>query len=908
MSKAKPSDIAIIRTKLAPPRIGSAPVSREKLLQRLHSRRNCKLSLVLGPAGSGKTMLLAQWRKQLMEQGAKVAWYNLGADDDVTQIGAYIVESLRSAGLDIRNDELQLFNRSGGKSRNSFLASLVDDLIDCDEDIYLIIDDFHYGTAFNIFQLLDAFLDALPDNVHLVLGSRSRPALSLLKLQTQDQLAELDFKDLRFDVYETGKFVTAQGLTTLSPNQIARLHEMSDGWAAGLQLLLYSLRKESRAEYFFERHASKPSISQESALVNYLESTVADYISAEELNFLSTISICRRFNRGLCEVLSGNPKAGELLKKFEDEQLFLLPIDTPEVDPWYRFHRLFESFLHSRLEQRNKTEVKTLYQIAARWFASQRLDIEALRYASEAGDTELMVDLIDRSARRLSGAAYFRQLIKWCDQVPKEMLRDRLNISLNLAWAQISCGHFDAFQENMEGILLHPAHTKASMHYEVQLLRAYGRSAVDDTAGIIEIVEPMLQQALPADAFLLSLISALASSGFVYAGRFAEAREATRIFYKHLPADQPHHVHLLADVVIGSSYLAEGRIRDALAHLIPFKDKIVLRGKIGPDALSNTIGPLCDALYQFNLLDDVKELIGTYAEIIGAAELPDGILQGYRVRAKLELLEGNTQTAFQTLQRLEEIGIQRRLDRLVAWSLYDQFVISVQSPHLTSREEILYRLSQLAAKNADRKDCSWAEIPVIFALATAENALHQQVDYLECLPLIEVAEKQYQRMGRAATVLRLGFMRCIALLSAGKQNPALSEASALLKKAAELGALRVIADLGVIAHPLAKLLLNRAQSDAEHEFLQIALGSDQPKGDIVPSSSDHAKTLTDPLTGREQDVLVLLGKGLSAKGISRSLDISPTTVKWHLKNAYAKLDAGSRESALAKARQHGIIS
>src|SRR5690606_10387296 len=115
--------------------------------------------------------------------------------------------------------------------------------------------------------------------------------------------------------------------------------------------------------------------------------------------------------------------------------LFLLPIDTPEVEPWYRFHRLFHTFLQSRLERREPAEIKTLYRKAARWFAGQRLFVEALRYAGEAGDDELLAELIDRCARRLSAAGNFRQLIRWCSQLPKHIVREHLNIALNLAWA-----------------------------------------------------------------------------------------------------------------------------------------------------------------------------------------------------------------------------------------------------------------------------------------------------------------------------------------------------------------------------------------------------------------------------------------------------------------------------------------
>lgn len=61
------------------------------------------------------------------------------------------------------------------------------------------------------------------------------------------------------------------------------------------------------------------------------------------------------------------------------------------------------------------------------------------------------------------------------------------------------------------------------------------------------------------------------------------------------------------------------------------------------------------------------------------------------------------------------------------------------------------------------------------------------------------------------------------------------------------------------------------------------------------------------LTGRESEILTLLGKGLSVKGIARVLDNSPGTVKWHVKNIYTKLAVGSREDALQKARRRKII-
>ena len=62
------------------------------------------------------------------------------------------------------------------------------------------------------------------------------------------------------------------------------------------------------------------------------------------------------------------------------------------------------------------------------------------------------------------------------------------------------------------------------------------------------------------------------------------------------------------------------------------------------------------------------------------------------------------------------------------------------------------------------------------------------------------------------------------------------------------------------------------------------------------------------LTDKETEALQLIGNGLSNKLIARSMDISEETVKWHLKNLFAKLNAGSRKHAADRARLLGLLT
>ncbi|MFK7944438.1 MAG: helix-turn-helix transcriptional regulator [Paracoccaceae bacterium] len=54
-------------------------------------------------------------------------------------------------------------------------------------------------------------------------------------------------------------------------------------------------------------------------------------------------------------------------------------------------------------------------------------------------------------------------------------------------------------------------------------------------------------------------------------------------------------------------------------------------------------------------------------------------------------------------------------------------------------------------------------------------------------------------------------------------------------------------------------------------------------------------------------MLQWLGSGLQLARIAERMDISPRTVKFHLKNAHRKLGAASCEHALAKALLDGFF-
>jgi LuxR family maltose regulon positive regulatory protein len=76
----------------------------------------------------------------------------------------------------------------------------------------------------------------IPDNIHIVILSRSDPNLPIAKLRSQDQLVELRSDDLSFSATNISVLFNRKFKIKLSPEEIYSLETKTEGWIAGLQL------------------------------------------------------------------------------------------------------------------------------------------------------------------------------------------------------------------------------------------------------------------------------------------------------------------------------------------------------------------------------------------------------------------------------------------------------------------------------------------------------------------------------------------------------------------------------------------------------------------------------------------------------------------------------------------------
>jgi LuxR family maltose regulon positive regulatory protein len=908
MMEIPDATLPLIKTKLAPPRIGSAPVERRELLERLNRQRSCKLQLLVGPAGSGKTSVLVQWRKQLLDAGAHVAWYSAGPDDDESRVASYLVESLRQSGMSLGLEGLQLFLRSGGAAWERLLASLVNDCADATHETYLVIDNFQHLSSFQLLQLLNRWIALAPPTLHFVLATRVSPPLDLARLRAEGQLLELEFNLLRFDADETRRFVESQGLPTPDPAQLESLHRMTDGWPAGLQLLTFSMRNDGRGSQVLERPEAW-SMKQVRALDDYLEQTVIGLLHAAELDFLMRIAVCRRFNRQLCEAVTGNADAGAYLRKFESENLFLLPIDTEDIEPWYRFHPLIGNFMAKRLHRFGSGGVQKLNRHAALWFAEHQLHTEAVRHAVCSDDAELLVDLIDQRARRLVDSGQYFEYLRWCEQAAPALLAQRLNASLCLALAQLSCGRMRDFEQTMSGIERHPQAAQANVQIELHLLKAYHALRIDDPLAQRQAVAMVERHPPPGDSIAGLMLTSLRCHELAYAGRFEAVREAAWLRFRG--GSVRRQVVQLVDYWVGFSHLLEGHPQRAAEQL----KNVITAGRQSADvkaAASGVVyGYLMEALYQADRIDEARLLLEQQFQLVEAIGLPDSLMYAYRVRARIERLDGDHASAMKTLQNLEEHAQRMGIVRLVAWSLHDQIRLAVDMDEDTRADELIRRLKFTARPWMQERGNVRSEIPLATALALAEHAVWSSAPQDTTSALLQSAADIARDSGRRIAELHIGLVQVCFLQQIGQQKLAAERLRDSLRLVMRLGLRRLPADLPLALRRSLQALAPMIDDAEVSKFLRSldAAAPAPAEADAIPpivaaaGSTSQPAPRDAPLTVREREIIDLLSQALSIKSIARELNVSPGTVKWHLRNVYGKLGAFSKEDAVAKMRE-----
>ncbi len=406
--------IPISKTKIVVPPRRPELLSRPRLLKSLKESLDNKLLLISAPAGYGKTSLLIDLADDLE---MPVCWLSLDPlDRDPQRFIAYLIASLAEHFRDVgETSRLQLNQlKSIEDDAEAILVMLTNELYEhAENDFLLIIDDFHLlDDAPIISSLLNRFLQLVDENCHIMLASRTLPALDDVTLMVaREQVAGLSHTELAFVPREVQALYSQNYHQHISDETAAQFVEQTGGWITGMVL------------------SNLPGVGRVSAVdaFAYLGHQVLDQQPDEIRRFLLRTSLPEEFNAEVCEIILGPPQPGQhnwatLMGLILEKNLFVLPLGAD--GRWLRYHPLFREFLQSRLRVELPHEVQSIlermvvaYEQAGEWE-------KAYFTCSQSNDIEALAGLIERAGKFMLRNAVVT-LEGWINSLPPSIARTR---------------------------------------------------------------------------------------------------------------------------------------------------------------------------------------------------------------------------------------------------------------------------------------------------------------------------------------------------------------------------------------------------------------------------------------------------------------------------------------------------
>ena len=453
------------------------------------------LTVIRGPAGSGKSLLMAQWRLAALSD-RKVAWLSLDeGDNEPVRFWSYVIAALRSVLPEFGERPLSLLRAPGVDLMDEAVPALINELLETASDTVLLLDDYHVIKHEAIHAGMGFLLEHVPGNHRFVIASRSEPPLPLARWRARGSLSEIDPEQLGFSEPEAEYLLNEVHELGLAVKTVSRVHQRTEGWAAGLYLAALSLRGRRDADELIAGFSGG-----DRRIVDYLVGEVLEQQSDAALRFLLRTSVLERFCAPLCEAVTGAGGAWEMLDRVERSNYFLIPLDPRRE--WYRYHHLFAELLRHELERREPGSSVELRRRAGRWLADAGMISEAVPHLVAAGDLDQAADLIASHGAAFAtgerGIGRALTVAEWFDALPAQYVVADARLCVGRAGVALALGRHDEILPWLDRAQQAPNH-RLEREPTFASRATVRRAAAWQLLGDVRLSRELAQQLMPLD-------------------------------------------------------------------------------------------------------------------------------------------------------------------------------------------------------------------------------------------------------------------------------------------------------------------------------------------------------------------------------------------------------------------------
>lgn len=867
-----------------PPHLAALPpmprgyVSRPRLFARLTAGARGALTVVAGPPGAGKTVLVAGWLRARPANGP-VAWVRAAVDDNASgPFWQHVLSALSGAGVALpagigrpaqahHIDRLMPARLAAGLNESSRPVTLLIDRLD-------VIDDPE------VLDTLDSVLRHAAGSLRLIVTTRDPTVLPVHRYHLAQQLTILTAEDLAFTDDEAIALLANEGIT-VSPDVARQVRDWTEGWAAGLRLCVMAMRGMGDPAALLAGRTRAPT-----GVADYLIAEVLDAQPAPVADFLLDTSIVEQIQPELARALTGRADGGELLAQLARSNMFFTQID--EHGPWYRAHRMLTEVLRRQLRIRRPGREPRLHRAAAAWYAAAGQIGEAVNHYAAAGDWRAAADAVVSdlavgqllAGQAVDGLAELLVGLPVADPYPSIALVAAAQALTRFEpSAALRC--LDRATRPDGGVEGDPA-----WRLGAALVRLIASRMLGDSTGTEEAAAAAEELLVRVDPVRLArhpeiralMLSSLGSSR-LWSGDVAGAEPVLTDAVAASTAggcEYPRH-NSLGRLALLSFY--RGRLREAERYA----RAAISVAELGATPVSARTGAghvaLAWVAIEWNDLVAARTHLTQAAATAGARVDPLIEVEVALARARLAVIDRNARVA---LNAIAALTAECRGARMPAWL----------ARRLAVAESAAWLLRGDAHRAAARLTVdATADARTLVAAARAHLAMGEAGTAGELLDRASAVPP-----AGTGDVVSIELTRAELALQRGDEPCAVAALAAALDAGRPEGFRRPFHDRRVLVE---RLVVAHPDRFTDDEWLTPA---------THPNGAGAPHVMAEPLTERETEVLKRLAELLPVTEIAERLYVSPNTVKTHLKSIYRKLSVANRNQAVRRAKAFGLLS
>lgn len=399
---------SIVLSKVTPPRMrGVFP--RERLFRLLDSLGDHPAIWVQAPGGSGKSTLVAS---HLDARCLPRLWFQIdGGDADIATFFHYLrevaVREGRGKGEILPTwtpDQilsLPLFARRFFTALFAILPPAVSIVFDNYQDL---------PADAPLHEVIREGFGVIPSGTHIIVISREGPPPAFARLLANGVIGHVGWEELSLDLAEARELVKTKAGLDLPSEKLGYLHDKTEGWAAGIVLMVEHLRRMGPDFSMLERIDS-------TGVFDYFAAEIFDLAGQELQDFLLKTAFLNRITVPVAETLTGNDRASQILSGLARNNYFTTRHQLREAS--FQYHQLFQEFLRARARERlAPPELKALMGRTAELLHDAGLIEDAGRLYVELKEWDILAAMALDQAQGLVAQGRTVLLGKWLTGIP----------------------------------------------------------------------------------------------------------------------------------------------------------------------------------------------------------------------------------------------------------------------------------------------------------------------------------------------------------------------------------------------------------------------------------------------------------------------------------------------------------